>query len=570
MPEPIGAAAPLVHVKLLAFNDFHGQISAGRNVNGRPAGGAPVFAAYLKAAQAGMEDRTFLVNAGDNVGASGLPSALLRDEPTLMFYNQLANEHCGYEHRADARCNVVATLGNHEFDQGADELLRLVQGGNHVAGPFLENPWRGAKFAYISANAVEVRSGAPIVPAYVVKSIRYREEGGAQRELPIAFIGAVLKDTPTIVPASGVAGVRFVDEAAAINRYVEEFRQRGIRAIVVLIHQGGTQSAYAGPTDPARADVAGEIVEIVKRLDDEVDVVVSGHTHAFTNALLENNNGKKILVTQAFAYGTAYADIDLEISPTTGDVEDKSASIVTTYADAGPGLTPDPAAAALTAEAERRVAPVANRVVGAVAADITRFQNQAGESALGDLIADAQRVAMGTDFAFMNAGGLRADLRSVSSRGLPVPTGTVTYGDLFAIHPFANRLVEMQLTGQQVYALLEQQFPPHQRLARMLQISGLDYTWDASQQAAGHRVVEVRAGGRPIERSKRYTVTVNSFLAGGGEKFTVLMDGTTRREGPVDLEALIAYLTLLKQPVSAPVPGDRILRRESASSDRTR
>jgi 5'-nucleotidase len=562
---PIDAATPLVHVKLLAFNDFHGQISGGRSVGGRSAGGAPVFAAYLKAAQAGIEDHTFLVNAGDNVGASGLPSALLRDEPTLMFYNQLANQHCGYERRADVHCNFVATLGNHEFDQGLDELLRLIQGGNHPGGPFLENPWRGARFAFISANAVEARSGAPLLSAYVVKSITYRGEDGAPHELPIAFIGAVLKDTPTLVPASGVAGIRFLDEAAAINRYVEELRQQGIRTIIVLIHQGGAQTPYAGPTDPARASVTGEIVDIVKQLDDEVDVVVSGHTHAFTNALVKNNHGKDILVTQAFAYATAYADIDLEISPTTGDVVARSASIVTTYADAGPGLTPDPAAAALTEAAERKVAPVGNRVIGRVATDITRLQNKAGESELGDLVADAQRAATGADFALMNAGGLRADLRPVSPHSPPLPEGTVTYGDLFAIHPFANRLIEMELTGQQVYELLEQQFPPHQRLARMLQISGLDYTWDASPQAAGHRIVEVRTGGLPIDRSKRYTVTVNSFLAGGGERFTVLMDGTDRREGPVDLDALIAYLTSLKQSVSAPVRGSRILRREAAS-----
>jgi 5'-nucleotidase len=561
---PIGAAALFVHVKLLAFNDFHGQISAGRSVDGRPAGGAPVFAAYLRAAEAGMEDHTFIVNAGDNVGASGLSSALLRDEPTLMLYNQLANEHCGYERRADARCNFVATLGNHEFDRGSDELLRQIRGGNYSAGPFLESPWRGARFAYISANAVEAGSGAPILSPYVIKSIAYRDEDNAQRELPIAFVGAVLKDTPSIVPAAGVAGIRFLDEAAAINRYVEELRRRGIKTIIVLIHQGGTQSAYIGPTDPAKAGVTGEIVDFVRLLDDEVDVVVSGHTHAFTNALVKNKNGKDILVTQAFAYGTAYADIDLEISPGTGDVVSKSASIVTTYADAGPGLTPDPAAAALTAAAELRVAPVANRVIGIVAGDITRIQNGNGESALGDVIADAQRAALETDFAFMNAGGLRADLRSVPSRSLPLPPGTVTYADLFAIHPFGNRLIEMELTGEQVYALLEQQFPPHQRLARMLQISGLEYTWDASPQAAGHRIVEVRAGGRPIDRSKRYTVAVNSFLAGGGEKFTVLTNGTDIREGPIDVDALIAYIASLKQPVTAPTTGARIVRREAA------
>ena len=543
-------AADTLHVKLLSINDFHGQLSAGRRVANRPVGGAGVLAAYLKAAQAGLDDRSILVHAGDHVGASPAASALLQDEPAIAFLNQLANEHCGYPEYEDegdndaeypewdAECNIVGTLGNHEFDEGVTELKRLLDGGNHANGPFLEDPWRGARFPYVSANVVDAETGEPILPPYVIK----RVDG-----MPIAFIGAVLKATPTIVTPSGVAGVTFLDEAEAINRYIPELRRQNVRAIVVLIHQGGRQNIYQGATLPTAPAVTGDIVDIVTRLHDEVDVVVSGHWHSFTNAILNNQNGKPILVTQAFSAGTAYGDIDLEISRASRDVVAKSAAIVTTWADAGAGLTPDAAAAKLTADAEAEVAPLVNQVIGVAANDITRTENGAGESALGNLIADAQRAAMGTDFAFMNPGGIRAD----------VLAGEVTWGELFTVQPFGNSLVKMNLTGQQIYDLLEQQWAG-QTFARILKTSGLTYEWDAAAPAGG-RVVAVYRNGAPLDKTATYTATVNSFLADGGDNFTVLREGSNRVGGPVDLDALIAYIQSIPQPFSATIEG-RILR----------
>ena len=252
----------------------------------------------------------------------------------------------------------------------------------------------------------------------------------------MAFIGAVLRQTPTIVTPTGVAGLRFLDEADAINSYIPALKKRGVRAIVVLIHQGGRQTTYGGGTDSTKATVDGpDILDIINRLDDEVDVVVSGHAHSFTNALLSNANGKPILVTQAFSASTAYADIDLEIDRTTREVVAKTASIITTFADEGPGLNPDPQTAQLTKAAEDKVAPLVNQVIDQAQIDILRTENDAGESALGNLIADAQRAAMSTDFAFMNPGGIRADLLA----------GEVTWGDLFTIQPFGNSLVKMAL-----------------------------------------------------------------------------------------------------------------------------
>ena len=543
--------ADTLKVKVLSINDFHGQISAGRRVANRPVGSAAVLAAYLRNAQAGREDNTIIVHAGDHVGASPPTSALLQDEPAIMFLNQLANDNCRYAKRStrakddddddDARpkkrttkCNVIGTLGNHEFDEGVAELKRLIGGGNHANGPFLEDPWRGARFPYVSANVVDEASGRPILPPYVIRKV----DG-----MPIAFIGAVLKGTPSIVTPSGVAGLRFLDEAESINRYIPELRRMKVRAIVVLIHQGGRQSTYAGPTRVDAPEVSGEILDIVRQLDDEIDVVVSGHYHSFTNALLKNQNGKPILVTQAFSSGSAYADIDLEISRASRDVVAKSAAVITTWADEGPGLTPDAQALALTQAAEEKVAPLVNQVIGTAATNITRSENSAGESALGNLIADAQRAAMATDFAFMNPGGIRADLAA----------GEVTWGELFAIQPFGNSLVKMNLTGQQVYQLLEQQWAG-QSFPRLLKTSGLTYTWNAAAPV-GSRVVAVYRNGILIDPTATYSVTVNSFLADGGDNFAVLKQGTNRVTGPVDLDALITHVRSLPQPFTAAITG---------------
>lgn len=549
----------LLQVQILGINDFHGQLSAGRFVAQRPVGGAAVLASYLAATQTdpndpGLHERTFIVHAGDHVGASPPPSALLQDEPSISFLNVLANRYCLYNDRKGLRlwadddamddrfdrrlhpgCNVVGTLGNHEFDEGKTELLRLLNGGNYSAGPFLENPYRGARYPTISSNVVDEQTGKPIVPPFVIKAIK---------GTPIAFIGAVLKQTPTIVTPTGVAGLKFLDEADSINRYVRWLRRiAGIRTFVVLIHQGGTQTSYQGPTQPGGLINGQDIVNIVSRLDDDVDVVVSGHAHAFTNALLKNQNGKEILITQAFSSSTAYGDIDLTINRWTRDVVAKSASIVTTFADAGPGLTPVPQIAGLVAQAEAKVAPLVNQVFGQAITDILVKENVAGESALGNLIADAQRIALGTDFAFMNPGGIRADLLA----------GPVTFGELFTIQPFGNSLVRMNLTGQQIYDLLNQQWV-NQPFQRILKTSGLIYTWD-NNRPVGDRIVEVRRNGALIDRQSIFSVTVNNFMAAGGDNFTMLLQGQNQVGGPIDLDALIAYIKSLPQPFSAMIDG---------------
>ena len=540
---------PVVNIKLLGINDFHGQLSP-RAVGARPAGGAAVLASYLRAASESAKHGAIIVHAGDHVGASPPNSALLQDEPAISVMNELANKHClparlfrklPYELQAytQPRCNIVGTFGNHEFDEGIGEALRLVYGGNHEDGPFLDKRWQGAQFPYISANVIEQSTGRSVLPPYTIKLV----DG-----IAIGFIGAVLKETPTIVTPTGVAGLKFIDEATAINASVKQLKRQGVKSIVVTIHQGTGQTSYTGPTDPDVLPPSGPIADIVKRLDSEVDVVVSGHAHGFTNALLSNNQGKQILLTQAFSASTAYGDIDLAISRKSGDVVEKSAAIVTTWGDEGPGLVPDVKVAELVAKADERVAPLVNRVVGNATAALTRTENGAGESSLGNLIADAQRVATNADFAFMNPGGIRADLEA----------GEVTWGDLFTIQPFGNDLVSMDLTGAQIKTLLEQQWQG-QTFPRVLKPSGLTYSWD-NARPVGERVTQIlKADSTPLDPAAIYRVTVNSFMAAGGDGFVVLPQGTNRVVGPVDLDALVEYVESLPQPFTVAIEG-RIVR----------
>jgi 5'-nucleotidase len=526
--------ADQVPVQILAINDFHGHISPDQKVNGRPVGSAPVLAAYLKKAQKDFAGCTIIASAGDLVGASPPDSALLQDEPAIMFMNLLGNNQCSVKDRLNPACNLVGTVGNHEFDEGVGELKRLIDGGNFPQGPFLESPWRGAAFPYVVANVVSRDTHKPILPPYVIKKVD---------NLPIAFIGAVLKGTKDMVIPSQVAGLTFLDEAKAINSYILEIKKQGVRSIIVLLHQGGKQRAYEGLTRPGN-NVSGAVKRILWNLDDEVDVVISGHTHAFTNALIPNKNGQEILVTQAWAYGRGYAGIKLAISRASKDVVSKTATIVTAWADAGAGLTPDPAVAEMVRAAEAKTAPLTQRQIAVAAGDIARSQNSAGESALGDLIADAQRKAMGSDFAFTNMGGIRANLTG----------GEVTWGELYTVQPFNNHLVKMELTGQQIYDLLNQQFPVGPTQHRILQVSGLTYTWDNKLAPPG-RIVEIRKDGQAIDKAAAYTVTANSFLVEGGDRFSVFKLGVNKVTGPTDLKALVDYLQSLPQPFNAKIDG---------------
>jgi 5'-nucleotidase len=492
--NPPAANNRFIQVQLLGINDLHGQINVTRRVAGKPVGRADYLAAYLKQREAENKN-TLFVQAGDMVGASPPVSALLQDEPTIEILNKL-----GFD---------IGTVGNHEFDEGVNELLRLINGGSHEeTGNFA-----GSDFPWIVANVINENSEKPILPPYKIVKVN-----GMQ----IGFIGVVYSETPTIVIPSGVAGLKFTDEVEAINKYVSELKKQGVKSIVVITHNPGSSGVNG-------ENPIGELVDIANGVDDEVDIIYGGHNHAYMNALIDNK-----LVIQSYSYGTAFSDVDLEIDPKTKDIVSKKAEIVTTFQD---GIEPDPEIKKMIENYEVQVEPIVNRVIGSTTGNLTAMRNENGESVLGDLIADSQRSAMNTDLAFMNPGGIRADLDS----------GDITWGQAYTVQPFNNDLIKMTLTGQQIRDLLNQQWGTK---TTMLQISGFTYTWD-DNLPVGQRVVNIQLpDGSQIDPNKTYTVTANAFLAGGGDGFTIFTKAQNKEVGPVDLDAFIDFINTLPNPFS--------------------
>jgi 5'-nucleotidase len=528
------SAAP-VELRILAINDFHGNLRpppGGIRISDPddatkkiavPAGGAEHMATLVSQLRAGKSN-TIFVAAGDLIGASPFLSAMFHDEPTIESLSMMGLE--------------VASVGNHEFDEGRDELLRMQNGGCHpidkCQGP---HPFAGAKFRYLAASTVEKSTGKTIFPPYEIKQF----EG-----IPVGFIGLTLKGTPNMVSPPGVAGLEFKDEAETVNALVPELKARGVEAIVVLIHEGGF------PTGDYNAcpGISGPIVEIVKKLDKTVDVVVSGHTH---QAYICEIDGR--LVTSGDKYGTIVTAIDLQLDPATRDVVSARADnvIVRTGVYAA-----DPEQTALLEAYDKVAGPIANRAAGSITASLPRLPNDAGESVLGDVIADAQLDATRADdnggaaVAFTNPGGIRSD---ISKR----PDSAVSYADVFASQPFRNQLVTLTLTGAQIKNMLEQQWLDPAR-PRILQVSkGFSYAWD-SAKPFGERVIADRMSlnGMRIDPATSYRVTVNNFLSVGGDGFTVLKDGTAPRFGIYDVDALYAYFRA-NSPISPAAP-DRIVR----------
>ena len=449
-----------VDLRILAINDFHGYLRpppGGITIADPedrtkkitvPAGGAEHMATLVGQLREGHRN-TIFVAAGDLIGASPFLSAMFHDEPTIEALSMMGLN--------------ISSVGNHEFDEGKDELLRMQNGGCHPVdkcqGP---HPFAGAKFRYLAASTFEKSSGKTVFPAYEI-----REFDG----IPVAFIGLTLKGTPGLVSPAGVADLEFRDEAGTVNALIPELKSRGVEAIVVLIHEGGLPTGDYNECP----GISGPIVDIVKKFDRAVDVVVTGHTH---RAYVCEIDGR--LVTSGDKYGTLVTAIDLKLDPTTRDVVSARAdnSIVRSAT-----LAKDAGQTALIESYDRLAAPIGSRPAGSVTATLSRVPNNAGESPLGDIIADAQLAATspeakgGAVIAFTNPGGVRADITRRED-------GAVTYADLFASQPFRNQLVTITLTGKQIKDMLEQQWLDPKR-PRILQVSkGFSYAWDASRPTA--------------------------------------------------------------------------------------
>ena len=544
-PEP-------VDVQLLALNDFHGALEPPTGSGGRiqtgpdpdgdgtataptvDAGGAEYLDTQLAAlAEQQQQENTITVAAGDLIGASPLLSAAFHDEPTIEALGLAGLDY--------------ASVGNHEFDEGSAELLRIQDGGCHpVDGCADGTPYEGADFQYLSANAFVTETGEPLLPPYAV----HRVQGER-----IGFIGMTLEGTGDIVSQQGVAGLEFADEVETANRYATELQAQGVEAIVVLLHQGGSQSGPDAWDVDGCAELTGPIVDIATGMSDAIDVVVSGHTHQAYNCLLD---GK--VVTSAGSNGRLVTDIDLQLDRRTGDVVRETATADNVVVERT--VAADAEQTALIARYREVLGPIAAEVVGSVAVELTRVQEDpldGAESTLGNVIADAQFAAtddeQGAVAAFMNPGGVRADLGA----------GEVTYEEAFTVQPFANNLVTLDLTGAQLNCLLEQQY----QVGRVLYVSdSVRYQVDPAGTPAaagadpctGTRVPDgsVQIGGAPVTADATYRVTVNNFLAGGGDGFSVLTGGTNPVTGAIDLDAFTAYLGA-NSPVPAPAL-DRITR----------
>jgi 5'-nucleotidase len=559
-------------VHLLAFNDLHGNLEAGGlNIYGRFAGGAAYLAKAVKDRQAQYRDRQATIFAGDNIGASPLANGLFFEEPITVASNLM-------------RVNF-ASVGNHEFDKGSAELLRIQNGGCHPTGGCTAAPYAlpngsttdvypGADFQYLSANVVVNATGRTLFPAFGMKSFR---TGGGSR-FKVGFIGEVLEATPTIVTPTGVAGLTFQDEADAANRAVRQLRQKGVRTSVLVIHEGGFQTTPAALNGCAGNLAGSAIADIVSRLDPAIKVIVSAHTHAEYRCTITTPDGVTRLVTSASSFGRILSDLTLTIDDQTGELVQAAAENViveNALNTPAPGVTripdpsrEDPQVQAVVEQYVAAAAPLANRVIGRIQGDLTRTGSPLGESTLGDVIADAQLVATqpanlgGAQLAFMNPGGIRADLRvnDISSGG--EAPGEVTYGEAFTVQPFGNSLVTKTMTGDMLRRLLEQQFVgcAVPTTNRILQVSNtFRYEQNPSAADCAGKIGRMFVGGVEVAPTDSFRVTMNSFLAAGGDGFTVFNEGTDALGGAQDIDALVAAFAAAEPAGIAVPPLDRIV-----------
>jgi 5'-nucleotidase len=545
-------------LQLLAINDFHGQLekvpttSSGGLVGTTPAGGAEYLATHLsqlrrQAHYWGGESLT--VAAGDLIGATPLLSAAFHDEPTIEAMNLLGLD--------------VAAVGNHEFDEGWRELKRMQRGGCINDGAGLNNQnscpdheFAGADFRYLSANVKRLDTGKHLFRPYKIKKVDGKKVG---------FIGMTLRDTPNIVTKAGVEGLKFQYEVKAANRLVPELQKKGVKAIVVLLHEGGLPTTLG--VDGC-AGVTGPGIDIAKALDPEIDVVIEGHTHQPYNCKVLDPAGKPRLVTSAYSTGRVITEINLTLGKL-GQVK-RWKTIASNHVVTNDfGTRPEPAITALIQRYSVLVAPIRDKVLGQIAPadtqnNLSRTADSNGlDSPVGNLIADAQKADTSTipaggtapAIALMNPGGIRATLDENADKN-------VTYGAAFNVQPFNNYVVSMDLTGAQIKSVLNEQWNGRNESVtptdstktgtyKVLQVSGLKYTWDLSDAAGtGNAIVADvmvdadRNGSYEsvLNDATTYRVVVNSFLSDGGDGFATLAKGANKYYGGLDIDSLAKYL----------------------------
>ncbi|WP_223701402.1 DUF6359 domain-containing protein [Sutcliffiella deserti] len=488
--EPI--PGDLVSVQLLGLNDLHGKIDQtydlSRDFGIAAAGRMDYVATYLKDRRL-ANPNTLIVHAGDMIGGSSPVAALLQDEPVVEIMNEI-----GFD---------IGTVGNHEFDEGTAEFLRMVNGGDHPNGT--EN-YQGMNFPNVCANCVYKESGETILPPFEILEV-----GGEE----IGFIGVNTTATLNMVMPEVIKDITFTNEVAAVNKATEELKAQGVKAIVVLAHMPASQSGETA---------TGDAANLANNVDDEVDIIFAAHNHEIVDAIVD---GK--LIVQALDYGKAFSSVDIEIDPATGDIVTKEAEIV--FVDQSK-VDPDPAVSAILEKYENRIAPILNEVIGYAATAIEggySTMGEIGDNALGNLLADGMNAAMGSDFALMNGGGIRDNLNQ----------GEITWGELFNIQPFNNVLMTVDIKGADLFTIMNAQLQaPY---GPDYSIGGFKYTWDSST----FKVVDIMLpDGTPIDKDATYKLTVNNFMGTStGSKYRPIGElGKNPVTGPEDLEATVEFI----------------------------
>ena len=522
-----------VAVQLLAFNDYHGHLEPDAGNDGSitfegksvATNGASYLATHLKNLRRGQE-HSLTVAAGDLIGGSTFTSGVFHDEPSVESL--------------DAMKLDVSGVGNHEFDEGITELQRMQNGGCHpVDGCFQQDAtgndvrYPGAEFQYLAANVVNTKTGKTPLPATWVKKV------GTEK---IGFIGMTLEGTPTIVSPAGIVGYDFLDEVEAGNRAAKRLQRRqGVKAIVVLLHEGGfqTNGSYSGCTG-----ISGPIVDIAQRMSSRVDALITGHTHSPYACKIRDPKGNFRSVTSASAFGRIVTEVNLKISTKTHDVVRPSVRAVNHLVTRD--VPQDRAVRAIVDKWVAKAAGPGNRVVGSVREDIRRSSSRGAESSLPNLIADAQKASTGAQVAFMNPGGVRADLLVNNQTGGEAP-GQITYREAYNVQPFSNILQTFNMTGAEIERLLEQQWMTGRPAGEVLRFGisdGFTYSWSRTAPN-GSKVdpASIKLNGVTVDPNASYRVAANNFIADGGDSFTVFVNGAPRTGGKVDLDALIDYFT---------------------------
>jgi 5'-nucleotidase len=547
-PVPFDPPGQLIDLQLLSFNDYHGHLEASTPgaLDGQDAGGSEYLSSMLNQLRQGKKF-SLTVAAGDLIGGSPAFSGLFHDEPSVESLNAMQLD--------------ISGVGNHEFDEGVAELLRMQNGGCHPVDGcyFPDQPYAGADFQWLAANVVDGAGQTPL-PPYQIERFN---------NVKVAFIGMTLEATDTLVAAAGIQGWDFLDEAETANALVPELQAQGVEAIIVLLHEGGSQTPPPGDVD-ACVGISGPIVAINAALDPAIDAMITGHTHLPYNCLLPDSAGDPRIVTSAYSYGRVVTELNLVLDKRTKDIR-RDLSTATNHAVIHADLTPDPALTAIIDKWQPLYDAAGNTPVGTITADITRGGTPPGsdrgvESAAGNLVADAQlwaTSASGAQIAFMNPGGVRSDLTYAQSQTPPEGDGVVTFGEAFTFQPFGNTLVTYAMTGAEIVSVLDEQCQPAGSSRPFLHLGvSQGFTYDLSKTIVAGvctsvTVSNVRLNGVALDPSASYNVTVNNFLADGGDNFVTFGTITSPRlDGGNDLLALVNYLGTFS-PV-APPSTDRV------------